>query len=606
MSTPTSRRSARTAPQTPSTPTSTLSLSVEPKSEYLRNAIQARRAKDVPATPTPVAPPPPPPPPERRSASAASTADPWLEQAVSEDDMPQALPVRRGRRPSEGGMPRLPTQRELQTETEHLKTIMFDLNLKLELLKKQNNELKDSLDDANKRIDELEPLEDENLDLREDNDALRLKMQNLENDCVELKDENAALNGENAEILKIQEEMVPQMEQLNTALEEAADVIVRSDATITELKEENSRLKDRLATHESGTGYFSPDDADSLKKFPTRIYSIDDSRPSTSHFDSDYYSQPASPHVQPKKPSKEGLKFSERAKNFLELNINGKRSIQELKKRVSDASMKQASRPKSPVPEVPQIPDAYATEQAKVVKRTPGRSRPQVDIRSAPLRSTPATPRTPTGNKEGLRELYRTGKPLDKPTRPSSSSRSPATSTRSEASRTEANPFYPPPRRSSRQAQSSSASNEKLQLHIPETEHAAPKPVSASEMRAGSLNEGLANLNASAHGNDIPLIPSPPSMASDFTVSESVVDHRDKWWKDVRHYPHKSQATALNVLTFQKQLPAVASVSLSSSSGGGSNRPRKASFGGDFLFNGEEDEEEFLARAKGYGYVRKR
>ncbi|KAF2116081.1 hypothetical protein BDV96DRAFT_42207 [Lophiotrema nucula] len=477
MSTPNSRRSARGGTQTSPAPMSTPKSSalIEPKSEYLRNALEARRAKDITPSPAPATPPVPI---QRRVTSDASSVDPWLEQAVSEEEAPKAAPMRRMRRPSEGGIPRLPTQRELQSETEALKQAMFDLNLKLELLKKQNSELKDTLDEANQRIEELEPLEEKNIDLQDDCNRLILRNQTLEDDNAKLEDSNAELREYNAEILKIQEDTVAQMEHLHGALEEAADVIIRSEAANAELKNENARMKAKNGRSEPSQHYYSADDTTSdsspRKQPPSRIHSIDESRPSTSqtsHFDSDYYSQPASPAVKPKKPSKEGLRFSDRAKTFLELNVKGRRSIQELKKRVSDISMKQSVRPNSPVPEVPQIPESYAAEQtARPVKRTPAKPRPQtaqpppLDISRTPYRNLPTTPRTPTGPRDGLREMYRSGKSVG--SRPSTSSKSPAISKASRDFEQDPNPFLnPPPRNSSRHAQTSSSSEQLRSAH---------------------------------------------------------------------------------------------------------------------------------------------
>jgi hypothetical protein len=106
---PTPRRAARGMPEMPSTPTgptrpvrptllTTSSYNIEPKSEYLRHALEARRAKDNASTSPPREPMPTP----RRSTSGTQPVDPWVEQAVSEEDVPQMTPIRRARRPSDG------------------------------------------------------------------------------------------------------------------------------------------------------------------------------------------------------------------------------------------------------------------------------------------------------------------------------------------------------------------------------------------------------------------------------------------------------------------------------------------------------------------------
>ena len=237
-----------------------------PKSDYLRHALEARRANAS-------VPPPAEPPPITRSLTSTSlNADPWVEQAVSEEDAPQPAPNRRARRPSDGITLRVRTQRELQSETEALKAAMFNLNLKLELLKKQNHELKDQIDEANKRIEELEPFEDENLDLREDNDRLLLRMQDMEEDLIQQRDRNKQLRDEYAEMLQIQSDAVSELEKQNGAVEEAADMIYKLEDENALLKKENAKLKEQITNGQAAlndTAYRHADiDGHSVDRFP--------------------------------------------------------------------------------------------------------------------------------------------------------------------------------------------------------------------------------------------------------------------------------------------------------------------------------------------------
>ncbi|KAF2728053.1 hypothetical protein EJ04DRAFT_120038 [Polyplosphaeria fusca] len=551
MATPNSRRTTRAPPQTPPTTNTTPSKDsafVEPKSEFLRSALEARRAKDAPPTPTAAERPAP-----RRTASIASSHDPWIEQATSEDDRPLKTPARRARRPSDGGIPRMATHKELQGETESLRQTVLDLRLKLELVREQTTKMKDALEAANERIEELEPFEEQIMDLRDENKALLLTNYDLEQDLAEKGDENA-------EILQIQEETVRQMEQHQVALEEAADVIFQAEKSNAALREENIKLKAELASARSsasgGSCYDTPLD-DSPQKAPVRIYSIDESRPSTSHFDSDYFSQPASPHVKPKKPSKEGLAFTERAKHFLELNVSGRQSVQELKKRVSDISMKKNA-PVEAVPAVPPIPEDLDVYQQKAAKRNPARraqapQAPPLDTGRASHRSIPTTPKTPTGPKDGLRDLFRSGRSVGTPgishtrksTTPSKSSGA------SDSGHHSA--FSPPARQSSRH-----------------------------QTQTGFSERSASVQNLSAEW-EAPEMPPAPSIVTDDAPSEA--DPRERWWKDLRNYPQQPDRGARDAIAMASQATA------------SSARGRRSELSGDFLFNMAEDEEQFIARA---------
>ncbi|KAF2009213.1 hypothetical protein BU24DRAFT_84875 [Aaosphaeria arxii CBS 175.79] len=553
MSTPNSRRPSAPGITIPQSLRSCSSFSVEPKSEFLRSALEARRAKDI-ATPSPAESRPTP---KRIVTSFTPTSDPWLDQALSEEDAPRATPIRRPRRPSEGALPRMPTQRELQTETEALKNNMFNLNLKLELLKKQNNELKDALDEANKRIEDLEPLEDENYDLRDDNNRLKLRMQDLE-------EENIQLNDANAEILKIQDETIANLEKQHSALDEAADMIYQLEKEKEEMTKTNAQLADQVAACQQ---FEDTLDGPSSDRFPGRIQSIDDSRPSTSHFDSDYYSQPGSPQVKVK-TSRDLPQCSERAKNFFEMNLNGKKSVKELKQRVSDASIRHKARPRSPVPEVPQIPEGYegvdrvARPQKEAVHTPTRRHRivppPQPALNTvglSPAKSSSTAPRTPTGPKEGLRRMFKEGRVVER-SRPPSNHPSPTLSHKASIYSALPSP-----------SQTSVTS-------LPSTDNHIPQLSSGERLRGSSSADALHSTPAPPEIS----YPVPPSVTTDDLTSE--VDYREKWWKDVRNvYPHNRGAAESTHATRPS---------------GGSGMQR------DFFFNGAENEDQFMRRAQGY------
>ncbi|KAF2678285.1 hypothetical protein K458DRAFT_140062 [Lentithecium fluviatile CBS 122367] len=578
MSLPNSHRPARGSPQTPATQ-STPSTPVEPKSEYLRFALDAKRAKNATlqqSTPTSETKP------RQPSTLRASSSDPWLDQAKSEDDAAQPTPIRRSRRPSDGGIPRMRTQRELQVETDKMKEVIFSLNMKLELIRKQNNDLKDQVEEANKRIEELEDAEEENHELREKNERLTLKLQNVTEEAVELRDQNFA-------ILKIQEETVANMEKEHSAVEEATEIIIQLEEEKRVLAEENARLKDQLEesqTTSSGAYHTAVDGT--TNKYPSRVYSIDESRPSTSHFDSDYYSQPASPHVKSKssKESLANIALSDRAKNFLSLKKDGHKSIQDLKKRMSDASLKSV-RPVGSVPEVPPIPESYQgppqsqpqEQSKKPASRTPRRSKPFNQLSPAPVgqegsrQTTNAAPRTPTGPNEGLRGMYRECLTLDTSSydsQPAPSYNNSPLSTRASRPSCPAERPTPPDRHSSRHATHSS-SREQLQN--------LAKAQFSSESQ----------LEAETEASEWAEIPPPPSIISDLTT-ELDHDTKDKWWKDVARVQHGA---------------AKGDYALSLAMGGARVAAPRAGMAGpymqqDFFFNGGESEEDFVRRAQGY------
>ncbi|KAF1977356.1 hypothetical protein BU23DRAFT_295103 [Bimuria novae-zelandiae CBS 107.79] len=344
MTTP-NRRPGRAS--LPFTPTSTEPSSrdridsfAEPRSELLRHALDAKRVAQTTPTPTPTEPR------QVQSETLRKTiSDPWLDNAKDEEDVTKTTPVRRHRRPSEGAMPRMRTQRELQAENDSLKNAQMDLKIRLEALQNQHNKALDRVEEYQGRIEELEQYEDEVFDLRDENSKLIHKVQGMEYELTELRDTHE-------EILKISEETVAEMEKKEEALQEAAEIILGLEKDKAGLLEEVEQLrKTRVPKLQTEAAYNTDAyvTANEQPGYPARVHSIDESRPSTGYHDSDYYSMPASPHD---KISQESMiTVSERAKKFINMKQETKQSIKDLTRRLSNASLKQSKKKPEVVPQ---------------------------------------------------------------------------------------------------------------------------------------------------------------------------------------------------------------------------------------------------------------
>ncbi|KAF2642654.1 hypothetical protein P280DRAFT_478740 [Massarina eburnea CBS 473.64] len=607
MSTPISRYPAQGSP-TPTTSTHSLSsftssnsASVEPRSEYLRHALDAKRAKQSTPAPTPPETKP------QRVPADEEDSDPWLDHAKGEKEGPRVT-NRRTRRPSEGPTQRHLTTREQQAETDKMKGVLFDLNMKLELIRQQNHELKDHMDEADERITELEHFEDEVYDLRELNNGLELKYQEQSDEVQELRERNA-------EILQIQDESVANMEKQNTALEEAAEIILRMEKENDALTQENALLKGQVENFQRTQTDGACCHGNDVNRHPSRVCSIDESRPSTSHFDSDYYSQPSSPQDKVSKESLPSLKVSDRARNFLTLNRESQKSINDLKKRFSDASMKKV-RPKSTYSEVPQIPVGHQQDRRSPApaQQTPARTarwkKPVTQV--SPATSHPSTQRTPRTPTEGLRNMFHNNLSLDglaRSSRPSASyAKSPVESKNLRSSQNSDRAQDPtddtqiPPRHSSRQAQTS-GSHEKLPPHHPtQSLYQSPSVRSDPEIDAQTENSEWEKNNP------------PESVISDLTTVPDLPDYRARWFMTVDKLGRDRDrgtgtafgpsSTAVVPVARNRQGAAASAAttpaahhrrqlapSLSSSWSGMSQEH-------NFLFNPSEDEDGFMERFK--------
>lgn len=588
---------------------------VEAKTDFLRSALEARRAKDAPATPKSA---------DARSQSQAtpssndtrapsskgstSDLDPWLDNALSEEDHTPA--PRSRRRPSEPAkVSRTPTTRQQQAESEAMKNKIFNMSLQSELLKKQNGELKQKLEEAEKRIDELEPLEERNIDLREENDRLTLRIQNLEEDLEDTQEKLLDSEDQNKTILQIQEEAVENMEKLNAALEEAADLLFSLEQEKAKMEQDKTKMQEEVAklkaqVDESNRAEQFHDALDSLDgqsrdKQPSRVCSIDESRPSTSNFDSDYYSQPASPPVKPKN-SKEPLSFKDRAHNLLDISLKSKSSMQDMQKRLSAASLKNIqTRKPSIVSVVETLVEAHNGSPPDYDGSPPARptapryqTRPTAPARMPPMSSTVfggeeveiptspvISPKTPVHSNGSLRARYSEGRTSEKP---------------SYTSLTAGSPYSPA--RSTKSAKSNRS-------------HDWPLPP-GTEPRQGSIRDLHSRSNETSLREQFRADASSPGYYQSLPAPESSVKSDDltsrpdpdRWWKgvdrvrsvvDQGHIQNGGtppKAPSCTALLHQPKAPVASPMTER-----------------DVLFNPSEDEEQFIRKVKGFkGYLGRR
>ncbi|USP81442.1 uncharacterized protein yc1106_08716 [Curvularia clavata] len=459
MSTPSSRRSSfygDLLPATPDSPRSSASrsggFSVAPKSEYLKNAIHARRSQSQ-TTPTRT-----PPDLKLKSSSPAPSAhevpkpevspDIFLQYALSEEQTAPVSPIQR-RRPSDFGYASK-TNRELSKEVEQLKESLMTANMRVELLDKNRKETQVKLTSALEELERLEPCQDEVQQLRAENQHLKLKMEKMKDEMERLKAVNEDHRKINEELTAIASESATHWSAHEAAIEEAAECIIAMEEEKAVLTKELRELKERVTAIEFASSQSSlipgPD------KYPSRVYSVDESRPSTSHFDSDYYSQPSSPQVKKEKRSSESFKTfvpSERSKKFLDLTEQHRQSARQLVQRMSVVSLR-ALRDETPCSACEQkMAPVQEEEDRSPTPRDPsGRYRgdhqtPSPSLMDAaeisPSRPHTVAPYAETASRSGgLRNLYRSDRPLSRRTseyRPSSTQRRNPTNTDRFASR---------------------------------------------------------------------------------------------------------------------------------------------------------------------------
>lgn len=658
-SSPASRGSARSTSQRPSTPDQTRppisrtgSGSFAPKSEYLRNALQARRAQNTP-TPSPLdmRVPLPPATKPQEVKSERTSPDLFAEFALSEEQTAPVSPIRR-RRPSEAGPPRSKTSRELTKEIETLKDSLMTSNMRVELLKKRSTELQHDNTELKERLEELEPLEEENHELRNENSHYKLKIQDMDEDMERLKEENDTLRESNEEMLAINVECSSHWEDQELAVREAADTIIALETGKAALAAEVQELKKRVTALEDSNLSTTDTLVDGSPRCPSIIYSIDEARPSTSHFDSDYYSQPDSPENKTSRESFVSITPSERSKKFLDLTQERRRSARDLAKRMSVASLKalKIASP-SPAPAVPEVPVAYQQQLPRIVEvvandrrpsRTPKRyhdctfpQQPLLDAleMSPTLDSDPgvSNSRSPTKQAYDSPLVYRPGRSVSKQASLDTDNlQTPTWTVRSKSrqhSVTEISPRVPS-RMSSKQAHINSSSETLSTRDYPSSRDLRnPQPRGQSELDIGVKN---------VHEECPPPLPSRSSLASDGDLtSEADPSDKDRWWRSIdRLNPPVATTTTVQpqiqqprpVIGFYTVLPSQAQASRRTSikshtqtdrhvtptrhPGTGSSAVRSSSrstvspattpYGErDFLFNGNEDDDAFLRKVKG-------
>lgn len=470
----------------------------------------------------------------------------------------KATPVRRPRRPSEGALPRMRNQRELQTENESLRNVQMDLKLRLEALGDQHNKLQDEADAYKERIKELEPYADQVADLRDANNTLSLKIQTMDDELADLRENNQ-------ELTNISEETVAEIERRQEALEEAAGLILGLEMEKAAASEEIKQLKAQVAKAQTDarldTGALLT--ANEQTDYATRVHPIETSRPSTSYNDSDYYSMPASPHG---KSSQESMIFvSDRAKKFINMKKETQRSTKDLSRRLSDASLKSQKKKTEHVPQVPQIPEAYRqTPVASEPHRTPRRVGSLRTTVSPALAYDPyavppsgSAPHTPTS---GLRVHVQNGLSLDtsrhaRPHSQRSSTTSSPLAHKSKQSTKRPEAPVTPARHSSRSAHTS-YSAEQLRTQY--------KPEEQSDAGTETTWEV------------------PSSVASDDRTTELLADYRGPWYNQISAWGTSNRADA--------------------SGTGTRNGQRAGSYTeANFLFNPAEDEDAFAEKTRSLG-----
>lgn len=493
----------------------TRDTSIEPKSEYLREALNSRKAKN----PSPV-----------NLLSQPTTpiehpGDEWAANAEEEDVSGNDASKRRYRRASEvkeqrPALNRKLTQREMDSKKDQIEKSNFDLGLRICLLEQHNAKIQKELEEALEKVRTLEGVEEDNEELREDNDQLRQKTQGLEEDL-------AAKHEEYVELLTINEELVTEMEKRDAGLEEAADMICR-------LEIENVTLKERVANCKAAIGgngesdYYSTEaEADSPRKRASDLWSIPESRPSTGQRDSDYYSQPPSPKVTATKiqsnPKPLGP-YSTRARTLLRTTSHGSGSVNELRKRMSLVSVTEDTK-LEPTPPLPtQSPTLRSSPKIGGRFQFPGfgSADPKLKL-DPPTESRPATPVPDPGI--GLRDLYKGGGTIK-------------------------SPRLPEPRRDSNRS-----SNEKLSG--PTDDPCNPPPRTSSKFFTRP---------APAYNSRAPS----PTASLDTEYSTTEPERPPGWWKEYQQWP--SSGTRIY-----------------------------GTGGRDFMFNANEDVEDFAERTRSFG-----
>ncbi|KAH7396556.1 hypothetical protein DE146DRAFT_614547 [Phaeosphaeria sp. MPI-PUGE-AT-0046c] len=655
----------------PST-TRAASYSVAPRSEILRNALHARRAQQT-STPTPVEKRPPPADlrlPQATTPAPHASPDVFDEFELSEEQTRPVSPINR-RRPSDAGVPRPKTTRQLNQENEQLRAALMDANMRVQLLKTSNSELHKDNTKLKKKVEELvlleqemEDLDHENLSLKaklqeteqemegfyHETHSLKVQMQKQEQETEDLKHGNDNLRTSNEEMISVLNECTAQMDGLELAMQEAVDTIfaLESEKAVLETKkatwekekaalsEEVQFMKERMSNLEYNSTLANTS-VDGSQRCPSRVYSIDEARPSTSHFDSDYFSQPDSPVVKPSRESVISVTPSERSKKFLDLTQERRQSARDLAKRMSTASLKALRiSTLAPAPEVPEIPTQFRLEAAKIVEHTmpvrqyqkpPKRYRDrklpehiiQEALQISPESSESPAALSPLPHAGQLRAVHRSDHSLgtrsSSDSRPSSSHRrTPTTSSRSRHRRPSAAQASPrvPSRRGSRQVHTNSSS-----------EHMAQHELRGTRQRRSDSDIGSVEA-PQAETSEWASMPPPPKPARASVISQSSLtssvdaqDDKDRWWKSIQPLTQHQQLMPLPAQILgsrSAEVPPSPTLTRSKTYRQLAPGPKLDTAGTrtqpstpaattpyvekDFLFNASEDADTFMRKAK--------
>lgn len=592
-----------------------------PKSEYLRSALEARRAQNTPVqsaprpidtlsrrstAPTPSAP-----------HTPAASPDVFDEFDLPEELMTPESPIRKRRPHEKDTPPRGKTNQELSTEVEKLRNELFKQNVRVQLLNDSHHKLQERWLKAKEEADQLKPLAEENYELRAENKKLIEKLAAVQDDIDhidEIHDEldklylgrkaaeeaNEDLKEELVNLTNVNREAITNMQGTEEGLNEAVEMIAHLENEKSQLMNEVDDLKRRVATIESkqvdGNGH------------PQRVHSIDEQRPVTSHDDSDYFSQPATPRAEVDRDAqsiRSGI--SARSKQFIELTKERSRSVRCLSKRMSDASLKAANLVSTGhVPEVPQIPEHCAQVTSRTIEdhfrerryhQAPGVEHFIAAARADMRRPTTVTP-TQTHQSSGLRSLYRPDQLAQSSLSRPSTSYVPS-QTKSSRPRTRTHSVVelgpaPPPRMSSRHARTTSDDLLRLRPSDETVDSSAATGTLVASEEEEQKQEQV--LTAWASPN--------PRTSTVSLLTSPRIDRPDKerWWKDTENVrPLRTRATTrtlrAGVSSDGDTLGSRTFAARAQDIGFSPTTPANEKAEEDFLFNPRENEEQFMRKA---------
>lgn len=499
-------------------------------------------------------------------------------------------------------------------------------NMRVELLKKSNSDLQHDITKAKERVEELEPLEDENFELHEENTQLRNRLEKFEEENARLRDINDTIRRSNDELIESRAELTAMAAQnaalwqkQESALDEAVEYIVSLESDKTLLSSELEKLKERVVALETSSS--TSLHVDGTSRCPSRIQSIDESRPSTSHFDSDYYSQTESPRVKPSSASIISFTPSERSKKFLDSAEDHRRSARDLVKRMSAASLQAMSiKSPSPPPTVPEIPRAFQKQtqphsesgNMTTIPRTPGRYRKGRQLVSPSLLDEvhmSPTRRTSTSRVGGLRRSYRPEGPARSTSSNDYAPPSAQTSDPKHSSKTGSRQLSVaevslrvPSRGSSKHAHTNSSSEHVQRQDVHLRRQSESDMRSANEMPTTAIATG----STSSEWGSKSHTPSVSVMSEgDLTSEVDPREERERWWRNVdtvnlprgaASYQRDSRPAQQTPSTTVERGPI-----LNFSRAGekhSKTTPNTPSKERDFLFNGAEDVETFMQKTK--------